>query len=37
MERKQIEVQVGKMLSFKSRVGKVKIGQIIGGFTVIST
>ena len=30
-ESKRIEVQVGKVLSFKSQVGKVKTGQTIGG------
>ena len=36
MESKQIEVQMGKMLSFKLQVGKVETGQTISGFTVIS-
>ena len=36
MESKWIEVQMSKVLSFKSQVGKVKTGQTTGGFTVIS-
>ena len=35
MESKWIEVQVGKLLSFKSWVGKVKTGQTTSGFIVI--
>ena len=31
IKRKHIKVQVGKVLSFKSQVGKVKTGQTIGG------
>ena len=37
MESKRIEVQVGKVLSFKLRVDNVKTGQTTGGFTVISS
>ena len=36
MESKQIEVQVGKVLCFKPRVGKVKTGQTTSEYTVIS-
>ena len=36
MESKRIEAQVGKVLSFKSQVGKMKTGQTTGEFTVIS-
>ena len=36
MESKQIEVQVGKVLSFKPWVGNVKTSQTTCGFTVIS-
>ena len=32
MENKQIEAQVGKVLSFKPQVGKVQMGQSTGGF-----
>ena len=32
----QIEVQVGRILSFKPWVGKVKTGQTTGEFTIIS-
>ena len=32
MENKQIEAQVGKVLSFKPRVGKVQMGQSTSGF-----
>ena len=35
MESKRIEVQVGKVLSFKLWVSYVKTSQTIGGFTVI--
>ena len=35
MESKWIEVQVGKLLSFKPWVGKVKTGQTTIGFIVI--
>ena len=34
-ESKQIEAQVGKMLSFKTQVSKMKTVQTIGRFTVI--
>ena len=34
-ESKRIEVQVGKILSFKPRVGKVKRGQTTGEFIAI--
>ena len=36
MENKRIEAQVGKVLSFKPQVGKMKMGQTTGEFTVIS-
>ena len=36
MKSKRIEAQVGKVLSFKSQVDKVKTGQTIGEFTIIS-
>ena len=36
MGSKRIEARVGKVLSFEPRVGKVQMGQSIGGFTVIS-
>ena len=36
MKSKRIDVQVGKVLSFKLRVGNVKTDQTIGGFTIIS-
>ena len=32
---KQNEARVGKVLSFKPRVGKVQVGQSINGFTII--
>ena len=32
---KPIEVQVGKVISFEPRVGKLQTGQPSGGFTVI--
>ena len=35
IESKQIKIQVGKILSFKSQVGKIKTGQTTGGFTII--
>ena len=35
-ENKWIEAQVGKVLSFKPQVGKMKTGQTTGEFTVIS-
>ena len=35
-ESKWIEAQVGKVLSFKPRIGKVKTGQTTSRFTVIS-
>ena len=36
METKQSEIQVGKVLSFELKVGKVKTNQTTGEFTVIS-
>ena len=36
MESKRIEAQVGKVLSFKPQIGKMKTSQTIGGFNVIS-
>ena len=36
MESKRIEAQVGKVLSFKSQVDKMKTGQTRGEFTIIS-
>ena len=36
MESKRIEAQVGKVLSFKSQIGKMKTSQTTSGFTVIS-
>ena len=35
-ESKWIETQVGKVLSFKPQVSKVKMGLITGEFSVIS-
>ena len=36
MESKRMEAQVGKVLSFKPQIGKLKMSQNIGGFIVIS-
>ena len=36
MESKRMEAQVGKVLSFKPQIGKVKTDQTTGGFTIIS-
>ena len=35
-ESKRVEVQVDKVLSFKSQVGKIKTSQITDKFIVIS-
>ena len=35
-EQTNIKVQMGKVLNFKSQVGKLKTGHITDGFTIIS-